>query len=258
MALAMGLGRLARRGGQGLLDALLPPHCLACDQPVLDQGTLCGGCFAGLHTIVAPLCYNCGLPFEHEGQGEDELCPACIARPPAFERARAAFLYNEAVTRLILPLKHGDRTELARPLARWMAAAGAALLEEAEVLVPVPLHRRRLFTRRYNQAALLALRLGRLAGRRVLPDALERVRSTPSLGPLGAERRRAVLAGAVRSRPRIAPQLAGRRVLLVDDVLTSGATAGACAEALLAAGAARVEVLAVARVADPRSAVPGH
>lgn len=248
-ALAAAAG-LARRGGRGLLDALLPPCCLACDEPVLDQGTVCGACFAGLHGIVAPLCHNCGVPFEHEGQAEDGLCPACIAHPPAFERARAAFTYNDAVARLILPLKYGDRTELAGPLARWMARAGAALLEEAEVIVPVPLHRRRLFSRRYNQSSLLAVQLGQLAARPVVPDALSRVRATPSLGTLGAEARRAVMAGAIRVGPRA--RITDRRVLLVDDVLTSGATAGACAEALLAAGAAWVEVLVVARVPAPR------
>ena len=212
-----GMGRLALRGGRGLLDALLPPHCLACDVPVLDQGTLCGGCFAGLHAIVAPLCHNCGLPFEHEGQAEDGLCPACIERPPAFERARAAFLYNEAATRLILPLKHGDRTELAGPLARWMAGAGAALLAEAEVLVPVPLHRRRLLARRYNQSALLARRLGAIAGLPVVPDALRRRRATPALAPsrrgraTGGDGRRDPRGPAGRPPHRRAPRAAGGR-----------------------------------------------
>jgi len=242
----------ARRGGLAVLDGLLPPHCLACEERVTEQGGLCAACFGGLHRIVAPLCDRCGVPFAHDGKGEGGLCPACLADPPAFGRARAAFAYNEAAARLVLPLKHADRTEMAALLARQMAEAGAGLLEGADLLVPVPLHRGRLFLRRYNQAALLAARLGRLAGRPVLPDALRRNRRTPSLGPLGAAARRAAMEGAIGVSPRAAPRLRGRRVLLVDDVLTSGATAGACAQALLAAGAAEVTVLAAARVADPR------
>jgi ComF family protein len=247
-----GATRLARLGAGGLLDALLPPHCLSCDSPVLEQDAVCATCFRGLHLIVPPLCRHCGVPFEHEGQGEDGLCPACLAAPPPFERARAAFAYNEGLARLVLPLKHGDRTELARPLARHMARAGAALLAEADLIVPVPLHRWRLFARRYNQSALLALHLGKMARRPVLPDALRRVRATPSLGSLGAEARHLAMEDAIRVAPRAPSRIAGRRLLLVDDVLTSGATAGACAAALLSAGAAQVDLLTVARVPDPR------
>jgi len=248
---------LVRRGGIAVLDGLLPPHCLACDERVTEQGGLCAACFGGLHRIVSPFCDRCGVPFAHDGKGEEGQCPACLADPPAFRRARAAFAYNEAVARLVLPLKHADRTEMATLLARQMAAAGTELLGGADLLVPVPLHRGRLFRRRYNQSALLAMRLGRLAGRPVLPDALRRGRRTPPLGSLGAAARRAALEGAIGVAPRAVPRLRGRRVLLVDDVLTSGATAGACAEALLGAGAAEVAVLAAARVADPREDRPG-
>jgi ComF family protein len=252
MAPARMAGRLALGGARGVLDALLPPNCLACDAPVLEHGAVCQDCFRGLHLIAAPLCRRCGVPFEHAGHGEDGTCPACVATPPPFGRARAAFAYNEAIGRLILPLKHADRPDLARHLARHMAMGGAALLQDAELIVPVPLHWRRLWTRRYNQAALLAGHLGRLARRKVLPDALRRTRATPSLGALSAAAREEAVEDAFAIARRAVPRVAGRRILLVDDVLTSGATAGACTRALLAAGAASVDVLAAARVPDPR------
>jgi ComF family protein len=154
----------------------------------------------------------------------------------------------------VLPFKHADRTELAGVLAAHMARAGAALLHEADLLVPVPLHRRRLFQRRYNQAALLARALARPARIAVLPDALARLRATPPLGDKSAAERAVTVAGAFAVRPGRAMRIAGQRVLLIDDVMTSGATANACAAALLAAGAADVAVLVAARVPDPRLA----
>lgn len=237
------------------MDALLPPHCLCCDQPVETQGTVCTDCFRSLTPITAPLCTACGVPFLHAGQaGAGGRCPACLARLPRFAQARAALRYDDGAKRLILPFKHADRTELAGPLAARMAQAGAALLARADLIAPVPLHWRRLLARRYNQAALLARRLARTAGKPCLPDLLRRARATPPLGDRGAVERAALLDGAFALRRGLGARVAGRRVLLVDDVMTSGATADACAAVLLAAGATGVDVLAAARVPDPRLA----
>ncbi len=247
----------ARAGGaralRGALDVLLPPHCLLCDAAVDAQGSLCAGCFAGLSFVTEPCCARCGVPFPRAAvAGKGTVCPSCADRPPAFELARAALRYDAGSQRLILPFKHGDRTELAAPLARHMARAGAALLARADLLAPVPLHPRRLLRRRYNQAALLASKLARTAGKPHAPDLLRRRRATPPLGEAGAAERETLVDGAFSVSRRGAARIASRRVLLVDDVLTSGATAGACARALLAAGTAAVDVLAAARVPDPR------
>ena len=169
-----------------------------------------------------------------------------------FRQARAALRYDQQGRRLILPLKHGDQVELASILAPMMVRAGAALLERADVLVPVPLHRRRLFQRRYNQAAVLAYAVGSVAGRAVLPDALARTRQTAPLDEKSPEERAREVAGSFQVRPSRMERIAGRTVLLIDDVLTSGATANACAAALLDAGAVAVDVLVAARVPDPR------
>ncbi len=226
---------------------------MVCDAAVGRHGDLCGGCFAQASFMTAPLCVRCGVPFTAAEQaGPDGLCPACRERPPLFRQARAALRYNDLARQLILPLKHADRIELAPILAPMMRRAGVALLAAADVLVPVPLHRKRLFERRYNQAALLARCVGRLAERHALVDALVRTRATGSLDHKTAQERAAELDGAIAVRPRRLSGIAGRGVLLIDDVMTSGATCNACAAALLAAGATAVDVLVAARVPDPR------
>ena len=237
---------------RALLDLLLPPRCVACDEPVSAPGLLCAECFRRTGFITEPFCDRCGVPFAAGLGGAEHLCPGCRATPPVFGRARAALRYDAPARRLILPFKHADRPEIAAALAPLMARAGADLLGENDLLVPVPLHRARLFHRRYNQAGLLASAVARIVGRPCLLDGMRRRRAPASLGGKSAAERTAELAGVFQVRPSRARRLAGRRVLLIDDVLTSGATANACAAALLAAGVASVDVLAAARVPDPR------
>jgi len=246
---APGLSRALRAG----LDVLLPPTCLTCDRPVAAPGQFCAECFRGVAFITQPCCAHCGVPFSHAAQGGTELlCPGCREHPAPWRQARAALRYDDAAKRLLLPFKHADRPELARALAPMMARAGGALLRRAELIVPVPLHRARLFGRRYNQAALLALGLARLSGVPAAPDLLRRTRATVPLGELSATARAEAVGGAFAVRPGRAALLRGRPVLLVDDVMTSGATAAACVAVMLDAGAAAVDVLVAARVSDHR------
>lgn len=229
------------------LDALLPPRCAACGEAVDQPRTLCLGCWSALVFITRPWCAVCGDPFETAPPGEP-VCGDCLASPPPWSRGRSALRYDDASRPLVLGFKHGDRLHLAPLLAGWMRSAGAELLDGCEVIVPVPLHRWRLLARRYNQAAVLAHFLGRGAGIVVSDRALVRARRTPSQGQLTKSQRARNVQGAFRVAPSRRAEIAGRRVLLVDDVLTSGATAGACCRVLLRAGAASVDLLTLARV----------
>lgn len=237
-----------------VLDLLLPPRCLGCGDLVEVQGTLCPSCWSAITFIAEPLCRRCGLPFGFEspeaaGPPDDAGydCGACLAEPPPYSRARAVMRYDDASRPLLLGFKHGDRTEAARPFAGWMARSGADLLAAADLVAPVPLHWRRLIARRYNQAALLSQPLARLAGAAAVPDLLLRRRATPSQGRLSRAERQRNVAGAFAVNPARAEALRGRRLLLVDDVMTTGATVSACARAALKAGAAAVDVLVLAR-----------
>lgn len=246
-------GRLLRAGlsiGWAVRDGLLPPRCLSCGTVVGRDGVLCAGCWAEVSFLAPPLCVRCGYPFELDF-GEPVTCGRCLADPPAFDRARAVLAYDAASRSMLLDFKHGDRTDYAPSLAAWMARAGAELLADVDLIAPVPLHRRRLWSRRYNQAALLAHELGRRTGHRAVPDLLVRRRDTPSQGRLSPAGRRRNVAGAFALRPGYRAMLAGKRVLLIDDVMTTGATAEACAKLLKRAGAASCDLLAVARVVRP-------
>lgn len=239
---------MLRSAALALADTIYPPRCIACTEATDAAHGLCPTCWRDTHFIAGGACMRCGVPLVGAG-GTDAVCDRCLNHPPPWDRGVAATVYGGAARRAILAFKHGDRLDLARPLAGWMAVAGRELLAGSDLIVPVPLHWRRLVARRYNQSAELARRLGRSAGRPVLVDLLRRTRRTVPQEHMDFAARRANQSGAFVVTPKRRAVVAGRAVLLVDDVLTSGATLATCADCLLAAGAARVDVLVLARVA---------
>lgn len=241
----------SRAAGRLLLNAVLPPQCLACSTVVDTPGHLCGPCFGRFTFITPPHCGICGLPLD-QTITDDLICGACVVERPVYGQARAVFIYDEHSRPLVLKLKHGDRTDMAVHLAKWLQRSGREVLAAADILVPVPLHRWRLLMRAYNQSALLAHAVGKLSGKAVAADVLIRTKPTPPQGGLSRKERRRNVAKAFGVRK--AANIENKRVVLVDDVLTSGATANACALALMQAGAAAVDVLALARVPNPADA----
>lgn len=234
-----------------LVDAVLPPRCLKCGDPVDALGSLCPTCWPQLRFLAPPCCARCGYPFDYD-QGAEALCAACTTQPPRYGRARAVLAYDDGSRGLILAFKHADRTDLAPPFARWMARSGVELLAETDLIAPVPLHWRRLLFRRYNQAALLAQALGHTASLPVMPDLLQRRRATQKQGHLSRAARRRNVQGAFAVSGNRRDLIQDKRILLVDDVITSGATIEGCSKVLLAAGARSVDVLALAQVIRPR------
>jgi len=236
---------IARRVLGPVLDFALPPRCPGCGAVTAEPHRFCLACWSDLVFLGDPCCARCALPFDYDA-GADALCGACLAHPPRYDRLRAAVAYGEIPRTVALKLKYGGRPGIAETVARFMARHVAA--EEGAILVPVPLHRWRIWRRGYNQAALIATALSRRSGLTTRLDLIERVRRTPPLKGLNPRERRDALRGAFRVPPRHKAEVKGRRFLLIDDVYTSGATANGCARALKRAGAAQVDVLAWARV----------
>lgn len=240
------LRQLRLDAANAAFDLLIPRQCPVCGVFIQNAG-LCAGCWPDAHFIAAPLCARCGLPFEYD-VGPDTWCGACHAGPPLFARARAAMVYDDVSRTLVLGFKHADRLDLTPLVVSWMQSAGSELMADAQVIVPVPLHPRRLYRRRYNQAAILANALGVAGDIDVAIDGIKRVRHTVSQGGLGRNARERNLRRAIAPDSATRTQVHGRRVLLIDDVFTTGATANACTRALLTAGASQVDVLTLARV----------
>jgi len=245
--------RSLKAGLRGAWNAVLglvyPPTCPGCGTATAEPHALCPACWSGLRFIAPPFCQRFGTPFAVDHGVGPLLSPRAMADPPVFGRARAAVLYDGIARDLVHRLKYNDRLDLAPTLARMMTGAGAELLAEADCLVPVPLHRWRLWRRRFNQAALLAQGIAALTDLPTAPQALARVKATRSQVGLTRAARARNLQGAFRVPEAARASLQGRRVLLIDDVATTGATANAAARALLRAGAARVDVLTFALVA---------
>jgi ComF family protein len=246
---------LGRRAARAALDAVVPPTCPACREQVSAPGALCAACWSKLSWIDRPWCECCGLPFDYAtGLPGAPVCASCLAKPPVCAKSRAALRYDAGSRGLVLAFKHADRTQNAPALASWMMRAGADVLDGADLLVPVPLHWTRLVRRRFNQAALLARALSKRTGIAFAPDFLARARRTPPQGDLTRAQRRANVRGAFKVRR--AAGVRGKTVVLIDDVMTTGATFEACARALRRVGAKEVRALALARVVRPGEGTP--
>jgi ComF family protein len=226
---------------------LFPPTCAGCRRIVSQPGTLCGECWRDLRLIEQPWCEVMGTPFSHE-MGPGMLSAEAIANPPAFDRARAAVAHGGVARRMVHGLKYADRTDLAPWMARWMVRAGRELLADADLVVPVPLHRWRFLSRRFNQSAELARSIARLSGIAFASDVLLRVKPTRQQVGLGQRQREDNVRGAFTVAAEGEIVVAGRKIVVVDDVYTTGATVSAAARALRRAGASRIDVLTFARV----------
>lgn len=232
---------------QRFLDLIFPPLCLNCDEPVGGDQTLCPECWKKIHFITTPYCQRCGLPFSIPVEA-DTLCTSCLTTEPEFSRARSVYLYDDASKPIILKFKHGDQLHPTKALSQWMGRAAAEFLPDIDWVVPVPLHYWRLFHRKYNQAALLGQAIAKQHNKPFAADALRRIKATPSQGHLSRKERYSNVKRAFQVPKSWQQRLVNKKILLVDDVLTSGATVNACSEVLKNAGASAIYVITVARV----------
>jgi ComF family protein len=245
------LEAVLRLAGKLFLDLLFPSLCMGCRKQVSEAGAFCSACWQNVRFLEGPMCNCCGLVFEID-PGAETLCATCHAQPPAFDKARAVMRYDEHSRGPILALKHADRLDHIPAFGRWLERSGRDLIAESDLVLPVPLHPYRLWRRRYNQSAELARALARNAKKPANFAALQRGRPTPSQGAMpSASARRRNVRGAFKVASGHKSAIADRNILLIDDVLTTGATVDACARTLKRAGAAKVFVLALARVVRP-------
>ncbi len=234
-------------GLSAALHLIYPPQCITCDAKVTSDFGLCGDCWRETPFVAGLVCDTCGAPLKGQDTGQAEYCDECLTIARPWGRGRAALIYRGNARGIVLALKHGDRMDLARPASAWLARAAEGLISPGMLVAPVPLHWMRLFKRRYNQAALLSAGVAKLARLDHCPDLFQRRRYTPAQSG-GREARFANMSATMRVHPRWADRIMGRDVMVVDDVMTSGATFAAVAEAALAAGATSVATLALARV----------
>lgn len=236
-------------GIQTGLDAIYPARCLTCGQVVDSDFGLCGACWRDTSFIGGTVCDGCGVPLPGMNGSETPKCDECLDVTRPWAHGRAALLYKDTGRKMVLSLKHGDRQEVAHPAGLWMSAAVKGIVTPNTLIAPVPLHWLRMLKRRYNQSALLAKALSVQTNLPCALDLLQRIRRTQSLDGRGPLERSKIVQGAIRVHPRRRHRLMGRPILLVDDVMTTGATLTACTNACLAAGSGPVCVVTLARVA---------
>jgi ComF family protein len=249
------IGAVVLEAACGIADLVVPPVCLVCRRPLGSHDSLCGGGWRAISFIRPPLCDRMGIPLPYD-TGGPTVSGAALRDPPIYDRARAVARFDRVMRELIHKLKYGDRHDARRLFGRWLEQAGAEILVDCDLIVPVPLHRWRLLSRRFNQAAILAQELSRETGIPCDPLSLVRVRWTSSQVGLRAAERQRNLAGAFAVTARGRRRVRGRNLVLIDDVITTGATVSACARMLKRAGARRVDVLALALATDDSRIFP--